>query len=53
MNRIRIGFFMTILLGAMWASAGLFQPTDNQFLTGVVVCMLGVVGFGAVDWIER
>jgi hypothetical protein len=52
-HRMRVGFFLTILLGAMWSSAGLFADTDTQFLTGIVVAMLGVIGLGAVDWTER
>jgi hypothetical protein len=52
-HRVRVGFFFTIMLGAVWASVGLFAPTDTEFLTGIVVAMLGVIGLGATDWIDR
>jgi hypothetical protein len=52
-HRVRVGFFLTILLGAMWASAGLFAPTDTEFLTGTLVAMVGLIGLGATDWIDR
>ena len=44
---------MTILLGAVWASVGLFSPTDTELLTGVIVAMVGVIGMGALEWIQR
>ena len=52
-HRLRVGFALTILLGAVWASVGLFSPTDTETLTGVVVAMVGILGMGVVDWIER
>lgn len=51
-HRLRVGFTLTILLGAMWATTGLFA-TDAELLTGVVVAMIGVIGLGAVDWVQR
>lgn len=51
MNRLRIGFAITILLGAMYAAAGLFQSLTDLSM-GVVVAMLGVIGLGAIDYLE-
>lgn len=52
-HRLRVGFFLTILLGAVWSSIGLFAPTSTQFFTGIVIAMLGTIGLGAVDWCEK
>jgi hypothetical protein len=51
MSRIRIGFGLTIIMGAIWASAGLFESLQS-FATGVIVSMVGLLGFGACDYIE-
>lgn len=51
MTRLRIGFAITILLGAMYAAAGLFQSLTDLSM-GVVVAMLGVIGLGAIDYLE-
>lgn len=52
-HRIRVGAFLTILLGAVWASLGLFTPGETQLGTGVVVAMIGTIILGAVDWVEK
>lgn len=51
MNRLRIGFSLTIMLGAIWAAAGLFDSL-TQFGVGVAVAMIGVIGYGAVDYTD-
>ena len=51
MTRLRIGFAITILIGAMYAAAGLFQSLTDLSL-GVIVSMLGVIGLGAIDYLE-
>lgn len=55
MTRLRVGFLLTTLMGALWATVGLFSRTDGdvQLLAGVCVAMLGIIGTGAVDWLER
>jgi len=50
MNRLRIGFALTTILGAIWASAGLFDSL-GQVALGLVVCSVGVLGSGAVEWV--
>lgn len=50
-TRIRVGFAATTLLGAVYATANI--NNDTHLLTGVVVVMLGLIGTGAIDWIER
>lgn len=51
MNRIRIGMAISVLLGTIYASAGLFDSL-TQFGIGVAVVCLGVVGYGLCDFIE-
>ena len=53
MNRLRVGCALTVLLGAIWASAGLFSPTDTELLTGVIVAMVGVIGMGLIEAVDR
>lgn len=50
-NRLRVAFLLTIILGAIWASAGLFDSL-TQFGIGVCVASLGVIGYGAVDYVD-
>jgi len=49
-NRLRIGFALTTMLGAIWASVGLFDSLGQVGL-GLVVCSVGVLGSGAVEWV--
>ena len=51
MNRLRIGFAITILFGAIYAAAGLFESLADLSL-GIIVSMLGVIGLGAIDYLE-
>lgn len=51
MTRIRIGFALSALLGAMYAAASLLDSM-TQFGVGVVVSALGVIGYGLCDFLE-
>ena len=51
MNRIRIGMAISVLLGTMYATAGLFDSL-TQFGLGLAVASLGVIGYGLCDFIE-
>lgn len=51
MNRIRVGFSLTIIGGFIWAAAGLFDSLAH-FAAGVIVSMVGIIGYGLVDWID-
>ena len=51
MNRIRIGMAITVIIGATYAAAGLFDSL-RHFAIGVVVACLGVIGHGLLDFIE-
>lgn len=51
MNRLRFGFALTIIVGAMFAAAGLFTSLTDV-AAGVVVACCGVIGWGAVDYVE-
>lgn len=52
MTRLRIGFAITILLGTIYAAAGLFESLTDLSL-GVIVSMLGLIGLGAIDYLEN
>lgn len=52
-NRLRTGFTLSIILGAIWAAAGLFDATPTNFIVGVLVSALAWIGYGAVDWVDR
>ena len=51
MNRIRIGLAITIIIGAIYAAAGLFDSL-TQFGIGAAVASAGMVGYGLLDFIE-
>lgn len=51
LSRIRIGFFLTLLIGTIYASVGLFT-TMLDFGIGVCVAMVGVIGFGACEYVD-
>jgi len=51
MNRIRIGAAITIMLGAIYASAGLLDSL-TEFGIGLAVATLGVIVYGLCDFIE-
>ena len=51
MNRIRIGAFLTVILGGIFAAAGLM---NNLRDFGIGVAVAGVAGlvYGLVDYID-
>lgn len=51
LNRLRIGFALTAIIGALYAAAGLFDSLTH-FSTGVIVTSLAVIGVGLVDYCE-
>lgn len=51
MNRVRIGLAITVILGAIYAAAGLFDSL-HAFALGVIVSSLAVIGYGLVDFVE-
>lgn len=51
MNRLRIGFAITVLLGTIYAFAGLFDSLQH-FSAGLIAAALGFIGLGAVDYVE-
>lgn len=51
MNRIRIGCFITLLIGTMYASAGLFTNVTD-FAIGVIVASVGLIGIDLVEWLS-
>lgn len=51
MTRIRIGFAISVLIGAMYAAASIFDSM-TQFGVGLVVASLGVIGYGLCDFVE-
>ena len=51
MNRLRIGFALTIVIGSIYAAAGLFDSLLD-LSAGVVVAMCGVIGLGCIDYLD-
>ena len=51
MNRIRIGAFLTIILGGIFAAAGLMDNL-RDFCIGVAVAATGGLVYGLVDYID-
>lgn len=51
MNRLRIGSAITVLLGTIYAFSGLLDSLQH-FAAGLIVAALGVIGLGAVDYVE-
>jgi len=50
-NRLRIGFSLTIILGAIWAFSSLMDSL-LAFGIGLAVAMVGVIGYGCVDYVD-
>lgn len=50
-TRLKIGFTLTMLLGAMWAAVGLFDSL-TQVAVGLIVMASASIGLGAVQWVE-
>lgn len=49
----RVGFAITAVVGFVWAClVGLPADSATNFVVGVVVCAIGVIGFDAVDRCE-
>jgi len=48
---VRVALVLTIILGSIYAAAGLFD-TLLHFTVGIVVACVGLIGYGLVDWIE-
>lgn len=51
MNRIRIGMAISVLIGSMYAAAGLFSSL-TEFAIGTAVACLGVIGYGLCDFLD-
>lgn len=51
MNRIRIGMALSIVIGSIYAAAGLLDSLTD-FGIGLAVACLGVIGYGLCDFIE-
>ncbi len=50
MNRLRVGFALTGIIGLLWTAVGLFDSL-LQLAAGLVVAAAGLIGYGAVDWV--
>ena len=51
MNRLRIGLVMSMILGLLYASFGIFESL-TKFGVGVAVGAAAVVGLGLLDFLE-
>jgi uncharacterized membrane protein len=50
-NRIRVGCAVTVLLGTIYAFAGLLESL-GQFAIGVIVAMIALILYGLLDFLE-
>jgi len=51
MNRLRIGLIMSMIIGLLYASFGIFESL-TKFGIGVAVGAAAVVGLGLLDYLE-
>ena len=51
MNRLRIGLVMSIMLGLLYASFGIFESL-TKFGIGVAVGAAAAAGLGLLDYLE-
>ena len=51
MNRIRMGLSITIIIGAVWAAAGLFDSL-RHFAAGVILSAVAMALYGLVDFLD-
>jgi hypothetical protein len=51
MNRVRIGLVLTIIIGFLYASFGLFESL-TKFGVGIAVAAAAAVGYGLCDYLE-
>jgi hypothetical protein len=49
----RAACIITALAGLVYAAAGVFSPTATNFVIGVIVVCLGVIGYGAVEAVDQ
>jgi hypothetical protein len=50
-NRIRVGLFISAIIGLLYSAFGVFEST-GKFAAGLIVCSLAVIGVGLVDHLE-
>ena len=51
MNRIRIGLFLSAIIGLLYTAFGVFEST-GKFAAGLIVCSLAVIAVGLLDHLE-
>jgi len=52
MNRLRIGFALTTILGTLFGFTGLFSSI-TEFSIGIAVAGAGLIGYGLCDWLDN
>lgn len=51
MNRLRIGFALTAIIGVIYAGSGLFDSL-TQFAIGICVACIGITGYYGAEYVE-
>jgi L-lactate permease len=51
MNRLRIGLVISMIIGLLYASFGIFESL-TKFGVGVAVAAAAAVGLGLLDYLE-
>lgn len=51
--RLRVVFFLQMLLGTVWATVSLFDTTTTNFVFGVVAAVIAMVGICVVEVIDQ
>jgi len=50
-TRLRVGLSITIMIGALYAAAGLFDSL-TKFGVGICVAATAVIGYGLLDFLD-
>jgi hypothetical protein len=50
-RRLRVGLALTVILGGIYAAAGLLESLQ-QFALGVIVAMVALTLYGLLDFLE-
>jgi type III secretory pathway component EscV len=53
MTSVRVGCFATAMLGFLYSVLALMGGVKTDVIAGLVVALVGIVGWGISSWIEE
>lgn len=53
MTQVRVGMFVTALLGFLYGVLSLMGGVKTDVIAGLVVALVGIVGWGISSWMEE